>query len=61
MYGKKEISISGCCCCAGACCVKWFSVGSLGEIEVLLGWWGVVDSCVPSMAEPEVAAGGSLV
>ncbi len=60
MYGKKEISISG-CCSAGACCVKEISVGALGKIEVLLGWWGVVDSFVSSMAEPEVAAGGSVV
>ena len=36
-------------------------MGALGKIEVLLGWWGVVDSFVPSMAEPEVAAGGSVV
>ena len=33
----------------------------MGEIEVLLGWWGVIESLVPSMAEPEVAAGGSVV
>ena len=36
-------------------------MGALGEIEVLLGWWGVIESLVPSMAEPEVAAGGSVV
>ncbi len=61
MYGKKGISISAGCSAAGGCCVKGISVGALDFIAVLLGWWGVVKSFVPSVAETEVAAGESVV
>ena len=37
MYGKREISISG-CCGAGDCCGEGIRVGALGVIAVLLAW-----------------------